>query len=387
MKIAVIRQRYVSHGGAEKVLSHFIAALIREGHTVHLFASRWNPGSEAASSIIFHRVPVLPGGSFFRLVSFAFFTWLKIRRGNFDLVFSFERTLGQDIYRAGDGCHREWLRQRRPSGPKRVLVGLNPFHRAMLWIEKKIYTGNRTRKIISNSQRGKEEIIRHYGTAAGKIEVIYNGVDLDRFHPSHRDLFRDQVRSRFGIGPDTLLLLFVGSGFERKGLDALIEAAALLREKIPSFKLFVAGKGNEAAYLQKGRRAGIEEHLCFTGPFKEIAQLYAAADLMVLPTRYDPFANVCLEAMACGLPVITTRMNGASEIMEGPLASLILEEADDAGGLAKIIVEAADRERRIELSRLSRKAAERFPEKAHFDRLISVCYGLLPHEPEHSSWS
>jgi len=385
MKIAVIRQRYVSHGGAEKVLSHFIAALIREGHTVHLFASRWNTGSEAASSIVFHRVPVIPGGSFLRLVSFALFTRLKIRRGSFDLVFSFERTLRQDIYRAGDGCHREWLRQRRLSGLKRVLVRLNPFHRAMLWIEEKIYTGDRVRKIIANSRRGKEEIIRHYGTAAEKIEVIYNGVDLDRFHPSHRERFRDQVRAHFGIGADALLLLFVGSGFERKGLDALIEAAALLRERIPSFKLLVAGKGNEAAYLQKARRAGIEEHLSFTGPFKEIAQLYAAADLLVLPTRYDPFANVCLEAMASGLPVITTRMNGASEILEGPLASLILEEATDAGGLAKIIIGMADRERRIELGRLSRKAAERFPEQAHFDRLISVCNGLFHHEPERSS--
>lgn len=378
MKIAVIRQRYISHGGAEKVLSHFIAALVREGHTVHLFASRWNVESEEAASIIFHRVPVAPGGSFFRLVSFAFFTRQKIRKEKFDLVFSFERTLCQDIYRAGDGCHREWLHQRRLSGLKKLLVGLNPFHRAALWIEKKIYTGSGTRKIIANSRRGKEEIIRHYGTPPEKIEVIYNGVDLDRFHPSHRGRFREPIRSRFGIGPDALVLLFVGSGFERKGLDCLIEAAALLRESIPSFTLLVAGKGNEALYRQKARRAGIEKNLCFTGPFKEITQLYAAADLMVLPTRYDPFANVCLEAMASGLPVITTRMNGASEILEGPLASLILEEATDAEGLAKIILGMTDRERRAELGRLSRKAAEHFPEKAHFDRLISVYNGLLP---------
>jgi len=384
MKIAVIRQRYVSHGGAERVVSHFISALIREGHTVHLFASRWDPANEASPSIIFHRVPVMPGGSFFKLVSFAFFSRLKIRGEKFDLVFSFERTLCQDIYRAGDGCHREWLRQRRLSGSKKLLVGLNPFHRAALWIEKKIYTGSRVKKIVANSRRGKEEIIRHYGTPPEKIEVIYNGVDLDRFHPSHRTKFRDSIRARFGIGPDPLVLLFVGSGFERKGLDCLIEAAALLRERVPSFKLLVAGKGNEALYLQKARRAGIENDLCFTGPFKEIAQLYAAADLMALPTRYDPFANVCLEAMASGLPVITTRINGASEILEGPLASLILEQAGDAEGLAKMILGMTGRERRAELGRLSRRAAERFPEKAHFDRLISVCSGLLTNKAGHA---
>lgn len=377
MKIAVVRQRYVSHGGAENVLSHFVGELIRQGHAVHVFASQWKEDRGESAAVVVHRVPVLPGGSFFRLVSFAFFSWLAIRKEKFDMVFSFERILYQDIYRAGDGCHREWLHQRRLSPLKRALVRLNPFHWASLLIEKQIYTGNRVKKIIANSRRGKEEIIRHYGTPSEKIEVIYNGVDLIRFHPANRERYRDTIRSHFGVDSSQLLLLFVGSGFERKGLGFLIEAAGILKRRLPSFKLLVAGKGDRLAYLKMARRVGIENEILFIGTFKEIPQLYAAGDLLVLPTLYDPFANVCLEGMAAGLPVITTRMNGASELLEGPLASLVLEEPFDTEGLAKIILTVADRDHRTELGHLSRRVAERFPEKTHFDRLISVYNGLL----------
>jgi UDP-glucose:(heptosyl)LPS alpha-1,3-glucosyltransferase len=367
----------VSHGGAENVLSQFVGELTRQGHTVHIFASQWKEEAGESAGIVFHRVPVVPGGSFFRLISFAFFTWLAIRKEKFDIIFSFERTLCQDVYRAGDGCHREWLHQRKRSKLKRALMRLNPFHSASLLIEKEIYTGSRVKKIIANSRRGKEEIIRHYGTPSEKIEVIYNGVDLNRFHPANRERYRETIRSQFGVESNQFLILFVGSGFERKGLGSLIEAAGILRQSIPSFKLLIAGKGDQQAYLKRARRVGIEKNILFIGTFKEIAQLYAAGDVMVLPTLYDPFANVCLEAMASGLPVITTRINGASELLEGPLAPLILEQATDAEGLAKIILSTADRDRRTEWGELSRKMAERFPEKNHFNRLISVYNGLL----------
>lgn len=377
MKIALVRQRYVSHGGAEKVLSRFVADLGRQGHTVHLYANQWNEGAGKPGALLFHPVPIVRAGSFFRLVSFALFSWFLIRKEKFDVIFSFERTLCQDIYRAGDGCHREWLNQRKLSKLKKTLVKLNPFHRATLWIEKRIYTGKRVKKIIANSRRGKEEIIRHYGTPPGKIEVIYNGVDLDRFHPSNRARYRADVRSRYGVGPDQFVILFVGSGFERKGLPVLIKAAGILRRWFPSFKVLIAGKGRQGDYLDLARKAGIGADLCFVGGFKEIEQFYAAGDVMVLPTRYDPFANVCLEGMASGLPVVTTRINGASELLEGPLAPLVLEEAGDAEGLAKIILRTTDPDHRTEWGLLSRKVAERFSEKDHFDRLVSVYKELL----------
>src|SRR3989338_8983700 len=224
MKIAIIRQRYVAYGGAENVVSQFVEELVRQGHTVHVFANRWKVKDEEPKGVVFHHVPLLAWGSFLKLISFALFCRLQVRKGSFDVVHSFERTLRQDIYRAGDGCHREWLhqRQKRLSPFKKILILLNPFHWATLFIERRIFTGGRTKKIIANSNRGKEEIIRRYGTSPSKIEVIYNGVDLSRFHPSNREKYRNKIRSQFRIDEKELVVLFVGSGFERKGLQFLI---------------------------------------------------------------------------------------------------------------------------------------------------------------------
>lgn len=374
MKIAVIRQRYVSHGGAENVVARFVAILLQRGHEVHVFASRWKvPQGEAPP--IFHRVPTLGWGSFFRLITFAFFCRIGLQRERFDVIYGFERTLVQDIYRAGDGCHREWLEQRKKSSSplKRLGILLNPFHWTSLWIERRIYAGSRTKKIIANSLRGKEEIIRHYGTSPEKIVVIYNGVSLSRFNPSNRERFREEIRRRFGAPEKELLILFVGSGFERKGLRFLIEALGLLRlRNAPPFKLWVVGKGKIDRYLRIARRAGIEDSVSFIGTYAKMEEIYAAADVFALPTLYDPFANVCLEAMASGVPVVTTRINGASEVLAGPLESLVLESPDDVKGLADILLKMTDPDQRAELGLRARQAAERFPDEAQFEEILSL---------------
>lgn len=381
MKVAIIRQRYVAHGGAENIASRFVGHMIERGYTIHIFAGQWKGETKKSPGAIWRRVPVLPWGSFLRLVSFAFFCWLKIRRESFDVIYSFERTLCQDIYRAGDGCHREWLNQRkkRLSLLGRIILIFNPFHWATLFIEKHIYTGRRTKKIIANSKRGKEEIVRHYGTPPEKIEVIYNGVDLERFHPANRERYRNKIRTHLGIYEREFVILFVGSGFERKGLRFLIEAAGMLRMRhlLSSFKVLVVGKGKTKGYLRMARQAGVEENFCFVGTLEKIDQIYAAGDLLVLPTLYDPFANVCLEGMASALPVITTQINGASELLTGQLAPLVLEEASDTKGLADRILWLADQDHRAELGRLCREVAERFSEKRQCDRMLLLYESTL----------
>lgn len=381
MKIAIIRQRYVAHGGAENVILKFVEDLVNRGCKVHIFASRWDVKAGSQPRVVLHRVPIIGGGSFLKLISFAFFCWYKIRNETFDVIYSFERTLCQDIYRAGDGCHREWLNQRkkRLSVWRKIILIFNPFHRATLFIEKRIYAGKRTKKIVANSRRGKEEIIRHYGTPPEKIEVIYNGVDLERFHPANKERYRNNIRSHFGIDEKEFVILFVGSGFERKGLRFLIEAAGLLKRRclLPSFKILVVGKGKAKGYFRLARQAGIEKDLYFAGTFEKIDQIYAAGDLLVLPTLYDPFANVCLESMASALPIITTQINGASELLTGPLTQLVLEEAGDIKGLANRILELADQHCRAEFGRLCREVAERFSERYHCDRMISL-YEMIP---------
>ncbi len=403
MKIAIIRQRYVAHGGAENVVARFVAGLIQRGHTVHLIAHRWKTGPAdgitlrapanddgsdlrrsrvdgetpqtlPANGLIWHPVPILPGGSFLRLVSFALFAWRVVRSEPFDLIFSFERTLCQDIYRAGDGCHREWLHRRTQSRVRRAWMRINPFHFATLWIEKRIYTSPQTRRIIANSHQVKEEIIRHYGTPPSKIVVIHNGVDLNRFQPAHREAYRSLIRTRYNIGEEAFLILFVGSGFERKGLGFLIHAAGLFKARHPEvpFKVLVVGKGNAAPWLNIAADMGMAQEIVFAGVASDVERVYAAADVLALPTLYDPFANVCLEALASGLPVITTRANGASEILTGALSSFILSDAADVEQLVALLLLAYQSDRAL-LRHRAREISESFSEDRHFDQFMDVC--------------
>jgi UDP-glucose:(heptosyl)LPS alpha-1,3-glucosyltransferase len=126
---------------------------------------------------------------------------------------------------------------------------------------------------------------------------------------------------------DQIALLFAGSGWERKGLLFAIQAMALCNNR--KMRLLVAGRGNKNVYKTTRLRFWREEPVQFLGEVADVTRLYAAADIFILPTIYDPFSNACLEALACGLPVITTRSNGFSEIVEDAVHGSIVDRASD----------------------------------------------------------
>jgi len=321
MKIAFVRKAFTPYGGAERYLVQLMERLGGLGHEVHIFAHRWkvsppSPGGENTPAR-FHHVPILAAPSFLEALSFAFFSRRLLERENFDIIHSFERTLYQDVYRAGDGCHREWLLQRRKMEfwGKRFLHPINPLHRSLLFLEKRLFQSSRLKRIIANSARGKEEIQRHYRVPPEKIEVIHNGVDLEVFHPGNIVRYRDSGRRELGIGKEDFVILFLGSGFRRKGLHPLLDSFARLKERIPNAWVLVAGKDRIAPFQEKARRLGVGKKILFLGPTRKARELYALSDLFALPTFYDPFSNACLEAMATGIPVLTTRTNGVSEFI------------------------------------------------------------------------
>jgi UDP-glucose:(heptosyl)LPS alpha-1,3-glucosyltransferase len=360
MKIAVIRQRYVAHGGAERYASALVQELARRGHEIHIFAHRWDGESMAAAEkIAFHRVPMVRVFSFLRAISFAFSCKKSVERAQFDVVFSLERTMKQDIYRAGDGCHREWLAQRKRyiSPLKRATLWMNPLHPAMLWLEKRTFSAQNTRLVIANSHRGKDEIVRHYGFPADRIHVIHNGVDCERFKPANR--------SR----GDGFVLLFVGTGFERKGLAFCIRA---LKELPQTVRLRVVGKGNRRRYERLARRLGVAARVDFAETMEKIESVYASADVFVLPAIYEPFANACLEAMACGVPVVTSRINGASEIIEHGKNGAIIDEPNDIEALAAAIRMFLDRKFWADASAAARKTAEAHPFSANVEQTLKI---------------
>ena len=325
---------YTPYGGSEIFLSRFIERLVDEGHECHIFATQWDKSKK--NNILIHNVWFLKWPSFMKVLSFAVGSYFALKRVPLDVILSFERTLYHDVFRAGDGCHKEWLIQRRKAvSPLRYLTILfNPFHLALLFIEKKIFKMKKLQAIIANSHMVKREIIKHYDVRENNIHIIYNGLDPTLFNLMGASELRKKYRESLGISDNTFLLLFVGSGFERKGLLYLIEAVAILKKRINTIKLLVVGRGKTRRYESISYKCNIGQDVIFLGPQRDVRGLYSASDIFVLPTLYDPFSNATLEAMAYGKPVVTSKFNGASEVVEKEDMGCIIQEPKNPDEIA-----------------------------------------------------
>jgi UDP-glucose:(heptosyl)LPS alpha-1,3-glucosyltransferase len=356
LRLAVVRQRYNPYGGAERFVARALPALERAGAAVTLI-SRSAQGWGARRLL---RVDPFYIGNLWRDWAFARAARAAWRRESFDVVQSHERIPGCDVYRAGDGVHRRWLELRRGAASpwERLAMSLNPYHRYVCGAEKRMFEHPRLRAVVCNSRMVREEIRRAFRIAPEMLHVVYNGVDLEHFHPRQRERLRGAARAELGFSPRDTVFLFVGSGFARKGLGAAIDALALAAE--PAFRLAIVGADRDLEkFARRARAAAIAEKVRFLGPREDVRPLYAAADCFILPSRYDPFPNTTLEALAMGLPAIVSSRCGSAEIIE-PGKSGWVCEPDDAPGIARLMHEADRALHAGRIAAAARAAAERF---------------------------
>ena len=349
-----MRQRYNAFGGAERFISRALPALERAGADVTLIARK----AEGWGARKVLRVDPFYLGKVWRDWSFARAARATWRRAGFDLVQSHERIPGCDVYRAGDGVHRRWLDLRARVAPlfERLGIALNPYHRYVCTAERQLFEHPRLRAVICNSRMVSDEIRRGFRIAPDKLHVVYNGVDLQHFHPRKREELRGAARAELGCQPRDALFLFVGAGFARKGLDAAIEA--IKAAKHPSFWLLVVGTDRESRRFA-AQAAPLGERVRFLGGRQDVRPLYAAADCFILPSRYDPFPNTALEAFAMGLPAIVSSRCGAAEVVEAGVNGWVCEP-DDVPGIARLLHEADRVMRTGTLSQAARATAERY---------------------------
>lgn len=372
MKIALIRQKYTPFGGAERYMSRLVAGLAAEGHEVHILAVSWD--GPRTDGVIFHPVQVFRKPGWLKALSFSNGCSRIIEHEKFDIVFSLERTLRQDIYRAGDGCHRQWLilkNQGKGFLPK-VLTWLNPLQLIYIWLERRMFTAPALKAIIANSETGKQDIIRLYGVSPEKIHVVYNGIDPVHGGAVKRQLFRDELATEFSLG-DELRLLYVGSGFKRKGVATAIRAAARL--SIP-FRLFIVGKGKSGCYVSLAQKLGIDGSIVFTGPRRDVELFYGGSDLFVFPTLYDPFSNATLEAMAYGLPTITSKYNGVAELINHEVNGYVVEDPLDDTVVAECINLLSDPVHRRDIGKRAAKTAAAFTMQRNIKETLDVINGV-----------
>lgn len=333
LNIAIIRQRYTAFGGAERFVARATEALTKQGVKLTLITRQWED-DRTTNALICNPFYI---GNLWRDWGFASRVCKTLAQESFDLVQSHERIACCDIYRAGDGVHREWLKQRRRALHLRgkISIALNPYHHYVMMAEKALFYSPHLKAVICNSRMVKDEIRHYFGVPEEKLHVIYSGVDTDAFHPNVREGHGDTVRTRYDIPLDCAVLLFVGAGFERKGLATLLNAMVALP---PSTHLLVVGKDRKiGAFKALAAKLHLDRRVCFVGAQAEVRPFYGAADVLVLPTLYDPFPNVALEAMACGLPVITSNKSGAAECII-PGENGFVCDALDTAGLADAMV-------------------------------------------------
>ncbi len=348
VKIALVRKDYTRlKGGAEGYVVALSLQLARMGHDVHVFANRIE--TESDDGITFHKVPVPGLRTFMRHVWFAKNAERLLRQDEFDIINGLSRIWYQDIYRVGDPLFVHWLNSHRPNVVDRLLGKVNPKQRTMLSIEKRIFASPRLRRIIAISKLDRDLLEQYYSIPPQKVKVIYNGVDHERFSPGNRK-FRGKVLASLGVSGKRIVLLFVGMDFKRKGLAYLIEAMKQMGTERRHTHCLVVSNDNPKKYRALAQRLGLADSLTFAPATPNIHEIYGAGDIFVFPTLYDPFANVHLEALACGLPVITTTSAGGCELVEHGVNGFVLSSPQDSKALAQHILELLDPKAREEMS-------------------------------------
>jgi UDP-glucose:(heptosyl)LPS alpha-1,3-glucosyltransferase len=346
VKLALVRQKYTPFGGAERFVERALAALRNRGTDVTIIARAWVGETNHGPGPGFLRCDPFFIGRTWRDAGFARCVRRVIDEGRFDLVQSHERIPGCHIFRAGDGVHATWLelRDQTRGSVARLATALSPWHRYTLAAEAAMFRHPNLRAVICNSRMVKDDIARRFGVAEDKLHVIYNGVDLDHFHPGLQQEHRRALRASLGIADTTPVILFVGSGFERKGIPALLQALARMARR-DALLLVVGRDSHQRAMVALADRLGVTGRVRFLGGQPDVRPYYGAADCFALPTLYDPMPNAALEALACGLPVVTSTSSGAAELIEPEVnghvcaatdVAVLASHLDALTGLARI---------------------------------------------------
>jgi UDP-glucose:(heptosyl)LPS alpha-1,3-glucosyltransferase len=360
----------VKRVGSERRYSELMRRLAREGCEIHLFARRWD--AVAAWDLACHRIPA-SGPATIAPVAFALSAFLATRRwrSRLDVVHSHTQSLGDDIVSPGGGAYRAYLRavgRDRPWRPGDRAWRARD--RARVLVER--WQFRFARRVVTNSLWSRRVLGETYPFAAARTRCVYNGVDAAHFSPLVRREFRDATRARLGLTREHVVLLLVGTGLHRKGVLELLEAFSAIRAA--RARVIIVGRrsamddaliGDALGRLGLGDRVILQDFVSDPRPY------YAAADVFVLPTKFDPFSNATAEALACGLPVITTAVNGVSELIAEGREGFVIVDPHDGGALGRALARMLDADR-PRMGEAARALAETLTWQRHVDAMRAV---------------
>jgi UDP-glucose:(heptosyl)LPS alpha-1,3-glucosyltransferase len=292
------------------------------------------------------------------------------RRDGAELVMSFARVVNADILRAGGAAHVSYVRAaRRWQGtPASAAMRLSPYHRVQIVLERAAFRSHHLRSGIAVSELVRRDLMRSFTLPASKVFTLYNGVDLERFVPNADQSRRGKLREELGIPEHSMAVAFVGNGFARKGLRFLLEAWPSVDSR--AWLVVVGTDRAAAAYRRRAAQLGIGDRVFFIGTQADVNLLFAAVDALALPSLFEPFGNVVMEAMAAGLPALCSKQTGAAELIPHQLRQLVVEDPTDIEELARSVTTLLRLD--ADVSKLARATAEQYTWERYGTELLDI---------------
>lgn len=380
MKVALVIGNYHARGGgAERWTDRFARWLLQRGHEVHLFARtiRGAPPAAVCRPVECGRFAAR------RRLDFARRAEHLLRNDHFDVVHDMGDGWFADVFMPHHGTRAAGFIRNNSFLPKplrwsrQLLYHCLPRYREFQTLEKRQYSGE-GKIFIALSRMVCGHMRHYYNVHERQIQVVYNGVDVDHFRPATDSTLRVISRKELGFKDETVYLI-VAHNFRLKGLDTLLRALAKMRNGCPS-GLVVAGNGRIREFRRIAESYGVGDQVRFIGDLPDPRPIYQACDVYVQPTFYDPCSLVVLEAMACGLPVITTKYNGVSEIMSPGREGYVLSDPLDADGLAEYMRSLADPLHRHATARCARQLAEKNSLERNCEQILNLYLQVRPNE-------
>ena len=365
-------------GGAESYTVSLATTLIENGWEVHFFGESWDGEPKEA---LFHEIHIprfLP--SWIKILLFAWKHKKMTEKQHYDVVMGFGNTIYMNVYQSHGGVHQLSTARkvyaennviRRVA--KRIIILLSTKQWARAWIEAAPFRLNPRPKIIAIAHMIKKDMESFFHTSVNEIEIIYNGVDTERYNGSLRQRLRGQLRDQWGVSENDVVFLFVSYDLKKKGIESLVEAAAeLKRSGKENFKVVIAGGLPYRSLVKHIEHLGLQNTVIFAGRVKSIDEFYANSDVFVLPTYYDACSLVVIEAMASAIPSITTIFNGASGIIADGKNGYIISHPPDPSNLADKMHLLMDNEKRQRMSEEAFRTGQEYSAERNHREMMRV---------------
>ncbi|MCP4248426.1 MAG: glycosyltransferase family 4 protein [bacterium] len=364
-------------GGAETSAQQFIQHLLALGHEVELYTrSRPSPAPGLEVKVVRCAATTRSG----RSAAFARAVDKRLAKSDADVIHAISPCLRADVYEPRGGTVVETIarnlalrRSQATRSLKRLTNRFNLRQRLMLDLERRLLTREPRPMVVALSDYVIEQLCRHYAFPETHIRKIFNGVDPDPADDEQRRQDRQEIRALYGIDDDALLVMLVAHNFKLKGVGRWIEALRLLQEAGgPKVQSLVIGRDNPVHWQRVAASAGVADRVHFVGPTRRIAAFYRAADALVHPTYYDPCSRVVLEAMAAGLACVTTRYDGAAEMIDDGVSGYVLESPEDLPDLVRAVEMLADDDHRAAIGRAAANGSEGASMRRHTEQIAEL---------------